>query len=306
MPDPGIENGGFKTISDGLRDIRKEVGDTRNLMIKTDNLVMGLQVEMKNIQKRQETYERKYRFHGWFANILIVVVVFSGTYFAFEQRSKHLLKEKADVEKKLKENREELDALTGKIEKKSRVEREALEIYKALDEGKKEEALRGLSRLSIDELSVLEQKTLKDKIAGLKTELAQYAIEKATELLRKDNARAALQEIDRGREYADKPEIDNHMVLLAAQAHQKLSKPEKAVEVLEELVARQQKGPRVDQALWNLAVLHESMRELGKARASYGALAENHRETQYGRMAVRRLRQMEKEAAGKRKNAHGQ
>jgi tetratricopeptide (TPR) repeat protein len=303
MPDPLLDNGNFKVVTDGLKDLKKEISDTRNLMIKTDNLVMGLSAELKTIQKKQEQYERKYIFNSVVAYIIFVVLIGTLTFLGFEQKVTHLQKEKGEVEKKLKENREELETLTGKIEKKNRVEREALEIYKALESGKREEALRGLSRLSMDELSVLEQKTLKDKIAGLKTELAQYAIEKATELLKKDNARAALGELERGKEFADKPEIANLMVILMAQAHQRLSKPDKAVEVLEDLVAKQQKGPRVDQALWNLAVLYEASREMTKAREIYASLIENHRESQYAKMAYRRLRQLEREAAVKRNNS---
>ena len=300
MPDPILENENLKAVIDGIRDVKKEVSDTRNLMIKTDNLVMGLSAEIKNIQKKQEGYERKYIFNSVVVYIIFVVLIGTLTFLGFEQKVTHLQKEKGDVEKKLKENREELDTLTGKIEKKSRVEREALEIYKALDTGKKEEALRGLSRLSMDELSVLEQKTLKDKIAGLKTEFAQYAVEKATELLKKDNARAALSELERGREFADKADLANQMVILMAQAHQRLSKPEKAVEVLEDLTGKQQKGPRVDQALWNLAALYEALHEVDKAKDTYGALVENHRDSQYAKMAYRRLKQMEKESAAKR------
>lgn len=300
MPEPLLENGSLKVITDGIKDVKKEIGDTRNLMIKTDNLVMGLSAEIKNIQKKQEGYERKYIFNSVIAYIIFVVLIGTLTFLGFEQKVTHLQKEKGEVEKKLKDTSEELDTLSGKIEKKSRVEREALEIYKALDAGKREEALRGLSRLAMDELSVLEQKTLKDKIAGLKTELAQYAIDKATDLLKKDNARAALDELDRGREFADKAEIANQMVILVSQAHQRMSKPDKAIEVLADLTAKQQKGPRVDQALWSLAVLYESTRETAKAREAYGALVQEHRESQYAKMAYRRLRQMEKEAATRR------
>lgn len=300
MPEPILENGGIKVITDGIKDVKKEIGDTRNLMIKTDNLVMGLSAEIKNIQKKQEGYERKYIFNSVVVYIIFVVLIGTLTFLGFEQKVTQLQREKGEIEKKLKETREEFDALSGKIEKKNRVEREALEIYKALEAGKREEALRGLSRLAMDELSVLEQKTLKDKIAGLKTELAQYAIDKATDLLKKDNARAALGELERGREFADKADVANQMSILMAQAHQRMSKPDKAIEVLEDLAAKQPKGPRVDQALWNLAVLYESTHEMAKAREAYGVLVQEHRESSYARMAYRRLRQMEKESTGRR------
>jgi tetratricopeptide (TPR) repeat protein len=279
---------------DDMKELRKELSDTRNLMIKTDNLIMGLAAEMKQIQKKQESYERKYIFNSVIAYVLFVLIIGTLSYLGFEQKFTYMKKERDEIEKKLKETKDELDSLNLKLEKKGRVEREALEVYRALDAGKKEEALRGLARLNMDDLSAFEQKTLKDKISGLKTELVQYAVEKATELLKMEDAKAALAELERGREFAEKPELSNQVAILMAQAQYRLKNPDKAIEMLEELLSKQSRGPRIDQAMWNLASLYEAKGDKANAQKYYTALSENYRDSQLAKMARYRLRQMQK------------
>jgi tetratricopeptide (TPR) repeat protein len=291
---------------DDFKELKKELSDTRNLMIKTDNMIMGLSAELKNIQKKQESYERKYIFNSVAAYVLFVMIIGTLTYLGFDNKYSYMKRDRDEIEKKLRETREELEGLTARLDRKGRVEREALEIYRALEAGRKEEALRGLSKINMEELSQFEQKILKDKISLLKSDLAHYSLEKSAEMLKMEDAKSALAELERGREYAEKAELANQFVIMMSQAHFKGRNPDKAIAVLEELVARTPKGPRLDQAVWNLATLNEAKGDRASARKYYTALVENFRESQLSKMAWRRLRQMERERAARQEAAQAQ
>ena len=46
-------------VDDELREIKREIIESRGLVIKTNNLTNALSADIKSIAKRQQTYERR-------------------------------------------------------------------------------------------------------------------------------------------------------------------------------------------------------------------------------------------------------
>jgi hypothetical protein len=98
-------------IEDDIQEVKKEVTKTHNLIIKTDNLVKNLSSEIRQIQKKQEKYERKYIFNSVVAYVIFVIIIFGGLYVAFDAKVGVVRREKEVLEEKLSKIETERDDL---------------------------------------------------------------------------------------------------------------------------------------------------------------------------------------------------
>src|SRR5476649_1990395 len=73
-------------IDDELREIKREIIESRGLVIKTNNLANALSADIKSIAKRQQSYERRLSWNSATAYIVFVVVVFAALKFAVDAR----------------------------------------------------------------------------------------------------------------------------------------------------------------------------------------------------------------------------
>src|SRR5687768_15282655 len=64
-------------VDEELREIKREIIESRGLVIKTNNLTNALSADIKSIAKRQQTYERRLSWNSATAYIVFVVVVFA-------------------------------------------------------------------------------------------------------------------------------------------------------------------------------------------------------------------------------------
>src|SRR5260370_7252990 len=69
-----------------LRELKREIIETRGLIIKTNNLTNALSADLKSIAKRQQSYESRLRWTSATAYIVFVVVVFAALKFAVDAR----------------------------------------------------------------------------------------------------------------------------------------------------------------------------------------------------------------------------
>ena len=66
----------MEDFDDELREIKREIIESRGLIIKTNNLTNALAADIKSIAKRQHGYERRLMWNSATAYIVFVIVVF--------------------------------------------------------------------------------------------------------------------------------------------------------------------------------------------------------------------------------------
>src|SRR5277367_5475063 len=95
---------------DELRDIKREIIESRGLVIKTNNLTNALSADIKSIGKRQQGYERRIAWNSATAYVVFVVVVFAALKFAVDARvdaidaqAKHLRDENGHMRQEVDE-----------------------------------------------------------------------------------------------------------------------------------------------------------------------------------------------------------
>ena len=68
----------MRDVEDEVREIKKEIVESRGLIIKTNNLVNALGADIKSIAKRQAGYERRFKWDSGIALAVIGVLTFAG------------------------------------------------------------------------------------------------------------------------------------------------------------------------------------------------------------------------------------
>ena len=69
-----------------LRELKREIIETRGLIIKTNNLTNALSADLKSIAKRQQGYERRLVWNSATAYVVFVIVVFVALKLAWDAR----------------------------------------------------------------------------------------------------------------------------------------------------------------------------------------------------------------------------
>src|ERR1051325_6784487 len=95
-------------FSDELREIKREIVESRGLIIKTNNLTNALAADLKSISKRQLGFERRAFLNSAGANLLFVVVVIGVVKLAWDARVDA-------VQAETKGAREKITKLEGEI-----------------------------------------------------------------------------------------------------------------------------------------------------------------------------------------------
>src|SRR5579872_2756377 len=71
---------------DELREIKREIIESRGLVIKTNNLTNALSADLKSMAKRQQSAERRLVWTSATAYVVFVIVVFVALKFAWDAR----------------------------------------------------------------------------------------------------------------------------------------------------------------------------------------------------------------------------
>src|ERR1700750_3126061 len=86
-------------VDEELREIKREIIESRGLVIKTNNLTNALSADLRSIAKRQQSYERRISWNS--ATAYLVVVAFAALKCAWDARVDQI---RAETEQRGAEN----------------------------------------------------------------------------------------------------------------------------------------------------------------------------------------------------------
>jgi tetratricopeptide (TPR) repeat protein len=183
-----------------LAEIRREVIEGRNLVIRTDNLLKTLHSEVKAFGLRQKEFERRQFFSSAAAYAMFALLAGAGAFLLSGARASasHQERDKAVAD---------LKALTQSVEKEraeqagmDSARRAATEAYRMMTELPGDRRLEGITALSkVDQtkLDSLERHALADRATALRQELGQTAFERGKAAFRRNEWPGATAELSR-------------------------------------------------------------------------------------------------------------
>src|SRR5580692_6911978 len=138
---------------DELRDIKREIVESRGLIIKTNNLTNALAADLKSISKRQIGFEKRAFWNSAGANLLFVVIVIGVVKLAWDARIDAVSAETSGTKQKIAKLEKDLDDTRRRADERTRAEGDASAFYELIREGRRQEVIDGFEAVRQKPLS---------------------------------------------------------------------------------------------------------------------------------------------------------
>src|SRR6266478_7535487 len=128
-------------VDEELREIKREIIESRGLVIKTNNLTNALSADVKSIAKRQQSYERRLTWNSATAYIVFVLVVFVALKLAWDARVDAVRAETEQTRQAVDRLSRELQEAQKRDEERAKAESRAASFYEMVRQSKRAEVV---------------------------------------------------------------------------------------------------------------------------------------------------------------------
>jgi len=281
-------------VDDELRDIKREIIESRGLVIKTNNLTNALSADIKSIAKRQQGYERRLAWNSATAYVVFVIVVFAALKFAVDARvdaidatSKHLRDENARMKQDLEETRSQLAARTA-------AELEAAKFYELVKDGRRVDVIKGWEAMKNKPLTKSEAQFFAEAVERAKVEQATTLYLVGLDSARLQRWQEAAAAFEESLKYDENATVSPQAKVELAAAYRKLHKQKDAVALLAPLVDQPIDREVLDDALEELAWCQTDMESYNDAKNTWRTLLRKFPDSHFapeGKLALQTLMQ---------------
>ena len=259
-------------VDDELREIKREIIESRGLVIKTNNLTNALSADIKSIAKRQQSYETRLRWNSATAYIVFVVVVFAALKFAVDARVDaieakylHLGHENTRLADEMNEFKDRERARTTAAEN-------AQKFYDLVRQNKKIEIVRGWEKMKDQPITKTEQAIFEDAVEKAKSDLAVQYYQDGQEKTKLQRWQEAATAFEESLKYNDNSAVAPAVRLALATAYRKLKRQRDAIPILTQLSEQSLDKEIQDDALYLLASCQMDLEAWNDAKTSWRTL----------------------------------
>lgn len=186
-----------------LRDLRKEISDSRALIIKTHNLIGQVGVDVKQVSRRQDRYERGLSLNSFVAYVLFTLLLGGAFFLLYRSRAERLVVERDAALQSRATERAERDQLAAAAEARTRAEDRARRFHELIAAGasKRSEVIAQYPEVAREALSPVEAAVFRDAVAKARTEIAGAGYAAGVEAIQAQQWKRAAQEFKRAMPY---------------------------------------------------------------------------------------------------------
>lgn len=152
----------MREADEEIREIKKEIIESRGLIIKTNNLINALGADIKSIAKRQAGYERRFAINSWVVYIIIAVLSFAGLKLLSDAKIGEVESETRRLRTEVRQLRADLAEETRKAQQRAQAEARAAEYYDLVQQQRRQEVVERYSQISQETLSPAEREFFRD------------------------------------------------------------------------------------------------------------------------------------------------
>lgn len=172
----------MRDVDDEVRQIKKEIVESRGLIIKTNNLVNALGADIKSIAKRQAGYERRLNWNSGVAIAVIGVLSFVGLKLYFDAQTAGLRSETVEAESSAEELRRDLEDEVRRSSDRGVAAAKAAKYYELIREGKRADVVRQYPAMAKEALSPAEAAVFRDYEQQFRRDLSVESYQKGLQL----------------------------------------------------------------------------------------------------------------------------
>jgi TolA-binding protein len=225
----------MEEFDEELSDIKREIIESRGLIIKTNNLVNALAADLKSIGKRQQGHERRAFWNSAAANLLFVLVVIAVVKFAWDQRVDAVEKETRKAKAEIEKLQQELKDLQTDTEERGRGESAASAFYELLRGGKTKELIDAYENVRKERLTRAEASFFRDAVARTKSQLSVAAYHEGLDHVREGRWHEGIVAFEESLRFDDAASHAPSAQLYLARAYRKLNRQRDAIPILVKL-----------------------------------------------------------------------
>jgi TolA-binding protein len=283
-----------------MAELRKEVVEARNLIIKTDNLLKNLHAELKQMGRKQEMFESRHWMTSIVAYVIFTVLIGLGA-FSLSRAEIRVAREEASAnESKVHQLTQDLEKLRAGEAARREASEKAARVYDLLGTEKEgpglNQAMSQAVHLDRQLVSSLESKAIDDRAAGMKGRMAQAALDRGNRAFRANDWGTAAQELTRYLELEPKAE-DNVVYFRLGNALTQTKDFAKAIAPLETFLKNTGGTKTAQYAGFLLGTAYEETGKADKARAAYERAASLYPGSEFAPMIRNKLRHLSGSAA---------
>ncbi len=268
-------------VDDELHEIKREIIESRGLVIKTNNLTNALSADIKSIAKRQQGYERRLGWNSATAYVVFVVVVFAALKFAVDARvdaieatSKHLRDENGRL-------KQEVDEARQREADRQAAELEAAKFYDLFKQGKRLDLIKGWDSMRNKPLSKAEAQFLADSVEKAKSEQAAALYVQGQDSARLQRWQEAATAFEESLHFDEASPVASLAKLQLANAYRKLRKQKDAIPLLAQLAESPMDRDAQDDALELLAWCQTEIEAYNDAKETWRTLLRKFPDSHY-------------------------
>jgi TolA-binding protein len=286
----------MRDVDDEVRQIKKEIVESRGLIIKTNNLVNALGADIKSIAKRQAGYERRLNWNSGVAIAVIGVLSFVGLKLYFDAQTGAMQSDKLAAETAAEELRNDLGDEVRRASDRATAAAKAARFYDLIRARKRAEVVRDYPAMSKEALSPAEAAVFRDFEQQFRQDLSLEAYQKGLALA---DAKKHGEAIKRFEEALERHPNGSHIPAVKQSLALSLRSEKRSAEAL--VYAQQVADQTTDLALqpdglWLVARCARDIGDLDTARDSLKLLIKKWPRSALSRDARPMLREVTREA----------
>jgi len=186
----------MRDVDDEVRQIKKEIVESRGLIIKTNNLVNALGADIKSIAKRQAGYERRMNWNSGVAIVVIGVLSFVGLKLYFDAQTGAMQSDKSAAEALADELRTDLGDEVRRASDRATAAAKATKYYELIRARKRVEVVRDYPAIAKEALSPAEAAAFRDFEQQFRQDLSLDAYQKGLALFEAKKYEPAIKRFD--------------------------------------------------------------------------------------------------------------
>lgn len=250
-----------------IREIKREIIESRGLVIKTNNLTSTLGSDLKSIAKRQAGYERKLTINSAVAYVLTVGVIFVGAYVASDQRARRFEAELHALDQQKQALQNELEIKQRNKASREKALRSASKLVEYINRGDREKLLSEVTKVGRAELSPIETQYFDDASDRFRTELSMLSFQEGLEHMRQKRFEESVTALERSLNFVEEGVHVGRVRLYLSRSLRLQGKQQESVTVLRQLLD----SDLIDRELaaearWQLAICYIELHKRDEAR----------------------------------------
>jgi TolA-binding protein len=280
-------------VDEELREIKREIIESRGLVIKTNNLTNALSADIRSIAKRQQTYERRITWSSATSYVVFVLVVFAALKLAMDARIDQLKGESEQRVKDIARLKDELNRSQQRETDRQTADERAAKFYELVRQGKRMDLVVQWEQMKGQPLSKAEAAMFGDAVERAKNELAGQLYQQGMDKVRVQRWQEAASAFEESIKYREDSSNGPSARLGLAESYRHLNRQKEAIPILTQLAENAVDKEVHDDALYLLAWCETDLQAWNDAKNTWRTLIRRFPDSRFTAEAKLQLAQLQ-------------